>query len=349
MVTLKDIAVKAGVSKATVSNVLNGNLSKVSKTKAKLIQDIISSNGYVPNQTARSLSCKSSRVISLIVYDDHDRNVLLDPYIAAFAGELLRQLQARGYFGMIRATNEYADILRSLTAWNAEGVIFFGTLDKDIREMQDETGIPFVFTDSYSSVRRINNVGIDDYRGGMIAAEHFISNGHKDLAYMAPGLFVSDLDNQRMEGFIHTLSRHNITLPRERCLMADYRQPDVMADRLLALSPVTGVFVTADIAALELMHALRRRGVKVPDDISIIGFDDISASKLVTPALTTIRQDITQKARIAVEILLRHLDEPTRPHESTILGVSLADRDSVRNLTKQTESSACRGSTITKP
>ncbi|MDR0396796.1 MAG: LacI family transcriptional regulator [Oscillospiraceae bacterium] len=330
MVTLKDIAVKAGVSKTTVSNVLNGNLAKVSPCKAKLIQELIAEYGYVPNQTARSLSNKSSRIISLIVYADRDKNVLSDPYIALFAGELLRQLQKRGYFGMIRATNEYADILQNLNAWNAQGVIFFGTLDKDIREMQDRTGIPFVFTDSYSSVRRINNVGIDDYRGGMIAAEHLAQRGHRRLALFAPGLESgSDLDKQRIAGFRHALGRYGASLPEDHVMLADPCRADEMARSLASLPGVTGAFVTADIAAIELMRALKRLGISVPKDISIVGFDDIPLARLVTPGLTTIRQDITQKARVAAEILERRLDDPSRPNESAILDVTLVQRESV--------------------
>ena len=147
---------------------------------------------------------------------------------------------------------------------------------------------------------------------------------------MAPGLFVSDLDNQRMEGFENTLARNGIPLPRERCLLADYRQPEAMASALMALPDVTGVFVTADMAAIELMHALKKMGANIPHDMSIIGFDDIPHSRLVTPALTTIRQDITHKAQIAVEILSRHLSDPSCPNESTILGVTLVCRESVR-------------------
>ncbi|MDR1599322.1 MAG: LacI family transcriptional regulator [Oscillospiraceae bacterium] len=330
MVTLKDIAVKAGVSKATVSNVLNGNLTKVSPCKAKEIQDLIAEYGYVPNQTARSLSNKSSRIISLIVYADCDRNVLADPYISLFAGELLRQLQKRGYFGMIRATNDYADILQNLNAWNVQGVIFFGTLDKDIREIQDRAGIPFVFTDSYSSVRRINNVGIDDYRGGMIAAEHLAERGHRRLALFAPGVETgSDLDKQRIAGFAFALSKYGVALPDSHVMLAEPRRADVMARSLLDLPGVTGVFVTADIAAIELMQALKRLGVGVPGDMSVVGFDDIPMARLVTPGLTTIRQDITQKARIAVEILERRLDAPSCPNESAILDVALVSRESV--------------------
>ncbi|GHU76714.1 LacI family transcriptional regulator [Clostridia bacterium] len=332
MLTLKDIAERAGVSKATVSNVLNGNLTKVSRQTAVTIKALVAEYGYVPNHTARSLSNKSSRIISLIVYADRDQNVLNDPYIAMFAGELLRQLQRRDYFGMIRTTNEYADILQNLSAWNAEGVIFSGTLDKNIREMQDKTGIPFVFTDSYSSVRRINNVGIDDYKGGMLAAEHLIARGHRRIAFCAPGLFTSDVDNQRMAGFVYALERHGITLPENHFLLADPLKSGAFARDLLDLDGITGVFVTADIVAIELMHALRSLGVNVPKDISVIGFDDIPQARLATPGLTTIRQDVTQKAQLAVEILLKHLQDPTAPNESTSLDVTLVSRDSVADV-----------------
>jgi len=349
-VTLKDIAEKAGVSKATVSNVINGNRQKVSEQKAHAIQRLIDTLGYVPNHSARSLSNRSSKIISLIVHTDRDRNVLEDPYTAAFAGALLQLLQQRDYFGMIRCTSGYNDILKNLRSWNVDGVIFFGTFDKDIRDMQERADIPFVFTDSYSSVRRINNVGIDDFKGGMLAAEHLAGHGHRQIAFFAPNPVSSEVDAQRKEGFAYALSKHGVALPERNCFMASASQGDAMAESLLSLpEKVTGVFVTADICAIALIEALERRGVKVPKDVSVIGFDDIPASRLITPKLTTVQQDIPLKARYAVDILMRHLKEPAAPTENVILDVTLIPRGSVASINHNPDAAGETGPFDTNP
>lgn len=330
MVTLKIIAEKAGVSKATVSNVINGNLHKVSDTKAAAIRTLIDEHGYVPNRSARSLSNKSSRIILLIVPHSYRGNALSDPYNAQFTGELLRLLQENDYICVIRTSSDVMDIVKNLNEWNAEGVMFFGTFDKDIRGIQERADIPFVFTDSYSSVRRINNVGIDDFRGGMLAAEHLLAYGHRKTVFFAPGLHSSEVDNQRMQGFVYALSKAGVTLPDANYLLADSYDGGTMADSLLALPErPTAAFVTADIAAITLMDALKRRGLRLPEDMSIIGFDDSPLARYVTPRLTTIRQDVEQKARCAVDIMMRHLKTPSLPMESMILDVSLVPRDSV--------------------
>jgi LacI family transcriptional regulator len=197
--------------------------------------------------------------------------------------------------------------------------------------MQERTDVPFVFTDSYSSVRRINNVGIDDFAGGRLAAECLADAGHRRLAFLAPGLYESELDNQRMEGFQYALGKRGISLPPENYLLAT--DGETLADAFLALPQrPTGVFVTADVKAITLMGALQRRGVRVPEDVSVVGFDDIPIARHITPALTTIHQDIARKAEIAVEILMRHLKEPGAPMENVSLDIALVTRDSVRTL-----------------
>ena len=176
MVTLKDIAREAGVSVMTVSRVVNGQLSKVSEENIKKIQEIIKKRGYVPNSTARSLSAKASNIISVIVQGSG--NELINPYNATMVGEIVPYVQEKGYYLMLHFIDNYDDITQRLRAWNARGAIFIGTFDHDVKKIQQDNRIPLVFTDSYSSVRQIINIGIDDYKGGVLAAKHFINKGH---------------------------------------------------------------------------------------------------------------------------------------------------------------------------
>ena len=182
MITLKDIAKEAEVSIMTVSRVVNKRYTQVSKENIEKINAIIDRVGYVPNSSARSLSSKSSKIISIIIQGDN--NVLETPYNATMLGYIINRVQEHGFNAMVHFINEYSDVTKHLQTWNAEGAIFLGTFDKNIRQIQENNNIPLVFTDSYSSVRQLINIGIDDYKGGVLAARHFIENGHKKFAFV---------------------------------------------------------------------------------------------------------------------------------------------------------------------
>ncbi|MDL2206575.1 LacI family transcriptional regulator [Eubacteriales bacterium OttesenSCG-928-N13] len=330
--TLKDIASRAGVSITTVSNVVNGNYNRVSPSNVKRIQALIEECHYVPNQSARSLTNKSTNMIGIIIQSEYMTNSLTDSYVGEFVGSVVLHLQRLGYDSLIRMTNDYVDINRSLRKWNLAGAIFTGTYDRYIRDLAEDTRIPFIFTDSYSSSRRINNVGVDDFRGGVLAAEHLLKMGHRRIAFIAPGLHKSEVDEQRKNGFLSALGRFGL---KEN---GDYLMPTSdsgmeMAEMLMDMSPpVTAAFVTADRAAIRLIDALKELGKRVPDDYSIVGFDNIELGQYATPPLTTVAQAIQRKAKVAVDILVRHIENPYAPPENILIDVSLLERGSVRRL-----------------
>ena len=331
MVTLKDIAKEAGVSVMTVSRVVNGQHSKVSSKHIEKIQKIIKERGYIPSSAARSLSSKSSHIISVIIRGTG--NQLKDSYFASMVGEIVSDVQERGYYLMLHFINRYDDITQRLRAWNAEGCIFLGTFDNDIQQIQQDNLIPLVFTDSYSNIRQITNVGIDDYKGGVLAAQHFISQGHKSFAFVGYSS-ASSVVQHRLNGFRDTLEASGYRLDNSHIFEAEDKMPiEKIAKSIRSFrEPVTAIFATADLLAISLMDCFKNMGCKIPDDYSFIGFDDLSISRLVTPPLTTITQDIGKKARIAVDILFRHINDNSLPAENAVLDVSLVSRQSVKNL-----------------
>ncbi|KAB4815420.1 LacI family transcriptional regulator, partial [Bacteroides thetaiotaomicron] len=186
MVTLKDIAREAGVSVMTVSNVVNGNLSKVSKENAQRIREIIERRGYVPNASARSLAKNRANIIAIILRGAENENTLENPHNAALVGTIIQKIQKRGYYTMVNMMKCREDITQSLRTWNVDGAVFLGMFDDEIEEMCAASDIPMVFIDSYSSVRQLSNVGIDDYKGGRLAARHLIACGHRSIAFVSP-------------------------------------------------------------------------------------------------------------------------------------------------------------------
>lgn len=329
MVTLKDIAKEAGVSVMTVSRVVNRNYSKVSEDNITKIQEIINKYGYVPNSSARSLSSKSSKIISIIIQGSH--NALESPYNATMLGDIIQQLQVRDYNPMVHFIDKYSEVTKHLQSWNAEGAIFLGTFDSDLQQIQADNQIPLVFTDSYSSIRQVNNIGIDDYKGGVLAAQHFIDRGHHEFAFVSPYISISQLIQQRFKGFRDTLEKAKLQLDANQ-IIETLNMEDAVNQICSNRKKITAVFVPADNNAVEIIDILKSRGYQIPDDYSIIGFDNLPIGKYITPRLTTITQDINQKAQYALDVLFQHLKDPNLPTQNMVLNVELIERESVKTL-----------------
>lgn len=334
MVTLKDIADRAGVSIMTVSRVVNGKTRAVSEETAERIRKIAGEMGYVPNSSARALASHSSRLIAALlqVYDE-DRNPLEDSYTSCFLGELALQIKKEGYDLMLHYVKDYSEITYSLKSWNVAGAVFIGMFDASIRKLQEDNDIPLIFTDSYSSIRSITNIGIDDYHGGEMAAQYLLDNGHRNIAFYGPEAVDNGLVAQRLRGFVTVLRDAGVLLPPENFITLGVKD---LGGTLSALcsgpDPVTGIFTTADNCAYQIYSAAYQRGIRIPDDLSVVGFDDLNMSSMVSPPLTTVRQDIKKKAAVACELLMEHIKEKDRPAENIILDVELAERGSVKNL-----------------
>lgn len=330
MVTLKDIAARAGVSMMTVSRVINGKPGKVSAKTADRIKAIADEMGYIPNSSARSLAARSSRIVAVLFRDAPGYNPLEDPYSSTFLGLLTKEIEKHGYYIMIHFVRDFSDITFKLRSWNAEGAVFLGLFDEEVRQIQDNNQIPLVFTDSYSQVRQIINVGIDDYKGGQLAAEHFLQKGHTNLGFIGYFTKLGGVISNRCQGFYDTLKINGGLLSRDHVFDLEKITLEKIIDSILSDSnPPSGIFVSSDAFALELYGYAVQKGMKVPDDLSIIGFDDFPVSRMIPPALTTIRQDMKRKAAETCRILFEHIDDPQKPCENVILDVQLIKRNSV--------------------
>lgn len=186
MVTLKDIAERAGVSMMTVSRVMNSKEGKVSEKTASRIRSLADEMGYIPNSSARSLAAKSSQIIAVILRDSNTFHPLSDPYNASFLGFITREIQKRGFYVMIHFVQDFSDITFRLRSWNAEGAIFLGVFDEEIQKIQNRNKIPLVFIDSYSNVRQLINIGIDDYKADNLQLNIFLKMviKHLDLSVL---------------------------------------------------------------------------------------------------------------------------------------------------------------------
>ena len=337
MVTLKDIARKAGVSTMTVSNVVNNNLTKVSKENAARIQALIKEMGYVPNSSARSLAKNSSKIIALIVRGSNEENALENPHNAILVGTIIQKIQQHGYFTMLNIMDSEREISRNLQTWNAEGAIFLGMFDHEIEAMCSASQIPMIFVDSYSTLRQLSNVGINDYKGGQLAAQYFLQHGHRKLAFVSPRIRNHGVVQHRFSGFCDELKAHGVALSKENCFTietaTDQAAITALGEEIASYrKDITGIFVTSDQIAAFFMQGLRNGGARIPEDYSIIGFDNLTICQQMSPTLTTVSQDLHQKGRLAVDILFRQIWDPTSPSESLVLDVDFVERNSVVSI-----------------
>lgn len=323
--TLKDIAKEAGVSTMMVSRVINQKYNQVSKKNIEKITEIIEKYNYVPNSSARSLSSNSSRIIS-VFFHNHE-NPLNQPYNSVMLGYIMQYVQEHGYKVMVHAISDYSQVNTCIQSWKSEGAIFLGSDENDIERMGDSYSIPLVFTDNQSMNHRLINIGVNDYKGGELAASHLIEENHKQFAFWDPFAYQSQVIKNRLQGFKETLCHHGYSLDPTKILI-DSTAASVV-DRLTFMTPrPTAIFVPTDLQAIKLMHELLKRGYQIPHDFSIVGFDNLPISELVYPPLTTIAQDFNKKALYAVNALFHHIKEPELPAENMILDVTLIKRQS---------------------
>lgn len=336
-VTLKDIADEAGVSLMTVSNVINGNRSKVSRQTIDRVQAIVDARGYVPSASARSLAANSSRLIGLLVPAAGDESLLVSPHYMALSGLLERQLRKRDYHLLLRGVARNDEVLEAVQSWNLDGAVLFGFNDEDVERFTVKGRAPMLALDSYAANPLTTGVRSDDLSGGRLAAEHLLERGHRDIVFAGPPFAKSGVVQQRLEGFRRVHRDAGVPWDNRRIerVGADYPSGVALGQRLRRDHPTaTAVFATADILAIGLMEGLRIAGLSVPSDISVIGFDNVDLSGYVTPKLTTVAQDIVAKTEEIARMLLAEIEQRELPTSPVVLGVELVQRDSVASAAR---------------
>jgi LacI family transcriptional regulator len=332
-ITLKDIAEEAGVSLMTVSNVVNGNRAKVSAATIARVQEIILRRGYVPSAPARSLTARSSRLIGLLVPSADDHSLLLSPHNIAVFGVLERKLRDRGYHLLFRGISNPAEVDLALKSWNLDGAVLLGFLDEDVDRFVPPAGTPILALDSYSANPKTTGVRSDDVEGGRLAAAHLLEHGHRRIVFAGPAFSDIGVVRRRFEGFRQAHREAGVEWhPGDRATVVEtgYERGIELGRTLREQHPeVTAVFATADIVAVGLIEGLSRTGVLVPEQISVVGFDNIDIGFYVTPKLTTVAQDVVAKASAAIRILLAEIEDDAVPGEPVVVGVELVPRDSV--------------------
>lgn len=327
-VRIADIAEELGLSTATVSNVLHGKTKKISDETVKRVQALLEERQYVPSMAGILLAQNSSRIIGVVInnHEKYENHVLEDIYIASSLNNLSTEIENSGQFMMIKKTTDPEEIIRFASMWNMDGLVIIGFCDEDYVYLRDHMRIPFVVYDGYcEGAQRIYNITIDNYDGGFQVGNYLQENGHRRVVCISDNEVC--VDKERYEGFVAGfggIGADFMLVPMQKEKRLSYYRKN-----LKKLQSYSAIFAVSDYYAIEVMHFLKAQGIMVPEEISVVGFDDTPMCSQVSPTLTSVRQDVSLRAKIAIE-KLRELKEKKETETTIRLPVALIERESCR-------------------
>lgn len=334
--TIKDVAREAGVSVTTASYVLNKNpKARISAETAERVRKVAKRMHYVPRSSARTMIKRESKLIGVIIPQTGSRSRLMfaNPFYGEFLSAAEYAIREQGYHVLLSGTGPNQDYSQVAQMRELDGIIILGTYPCDFLDEIKETGIPAVLVDAYVDDHYFHTVGNNDRYGGYIATKHLIEKGHKKIAFVSEKLREKGVHEQRFQGYCDALKEAGLPLLEEHLYTCDVSYEScyrLAADYANKNSGETAAFVTADIMAMGFINGLTAQGWSIPDDLSVIGFDDVPLATMCLPSITTVRQDITAKGMIAAETVIEAVKGI--PKKDTILPLHVVERDSVKPI-----------------
>jgi LacI family transcriptional regulator len=333
--TILDVASHAGVSKSTVSNVVRG-FPGVAESTRRRVRTAIDELGYRPNVLARQLVQQRTNILGVVVGD------LANPFFAEMAKLVERHAATRGYTAMFCNTegdskSEIAGV-ETLLEYRVAGIVFL-TFSGDSRTMREtlQHQVPVAFVGCHEDWGDV--VSVDDARGGKLGTQHLIDAGHRRIAFISIPELEDTSDVSRSQGYGQALAEAGLG-PGVRISWSppsDHAKVDGVDGKLVEVfsgpERITAVFASNDVAAIALQEFADRVDLKVPGDISIVGFDDVPMAGLARIALTTIAQPRDELARLGIATIVDRIERKLKgPPRTTLVGVNLVTRMSTAPL-----------------
>lgn len=299
--------------------------------------DAVKELDYVPDLNARGLSMRDSKLIGIVVpqTEPGDRLMLQNPFYSEVLGSIEYYARQQGYHILISATDANESYLTLAKQRNLDGIIVIGMYPSEFYQQMKKTKIPIVLIDSYCNDYYYHNIRIDDAYGSYLATRYVLQCGHREIAFFVGQLHENGVMKKRLAGYQKALNEFSVQYRTEYVFegQIDYKSGIQMAETMLRQKlPATAIVAAADILAIGAMKGIYELGYRVPNDVSVVGFDDLELSRYLTPGLTTIKQQISLKGERAVELLLKHIAQPNLTKQEEILPLQLIERGSVRKL-----------------
>lgn len=329
--TIIDVARESGVSYSTVSRALNGYEFVKPSTRDKVMR-AAQKLGYVPNQQARSLAGGRSNLIGILVPG------LDNGYITEIIRGIDEELAKSDYNLILYTTHRHhgreSTYVASIMNGAADGLLLIVPLiSHDYVDALYQQNFPFVLIDQSDTSGKSSIVNATNWQGAYDATQYLIKLGHRRIGFIT-GLMELNSAIDRLKGYEAALVEHRIPVEAELIVTGDFweRGGYVATQQLLDLkTPPTAIVASNDLLAFGAMDAVRQRGLHIPKDISLVGFDDIPQASLVYPPLTTVRQPLDKMGRLAVKMLLEHVGNPDFEPYTATLATELIIRDSCQS------------------
>jgi LacI family transcriptional regulator len=333
--TILDVALQAGVSKSTVSNVVRG-FPGVSESTRRRVRAAIDQLGYRPNVLARQLVQQRTNILGVVVGD------LANSFFAEMAKLVERHAAARGYTAMFCNTegdsrSEVAGV-ETLLEYRVAGIVFL-TFSGDSRTMREtlQHQVPVVFVGCNEEWGDV--VSVDDVRGAKLGTRHLVDGGHRRMAFVSIPELEDRSDVSRRQGYGEALDEAGLgpvvriswSPPSDHALVDGIDRD--LVDVFKGPARITAVFASNDVAAIALQEFADRVDLRVPGDLSIVGFDDVPMAGLARIALTTVAQPRDELARLGIATIADRIERKLKgPARTTLVGVSLVTRRSTAPL-----------------
>ncbi|TFE27210.1 LacI family DNA-binding transcriptional regulator [Cohnella luojiensis] len=328
-VKIKDVAKHAGVSVTTVSRVLNGERYVKDDLKAK-VNDAIQELGYAPSQIARSLVRNKTNLIGVIVPD------LTSSFYSTILSSIEDMASANDYNLLVCNISENIDkelkYLNVFQEMRVEGIIIMHEkINEEIRHLIHKINIPVIFSSVKPLDQSFASVIVDDYQASYDATKYLIELGHETIGFIGGDLQDITSGQNRYSGYRNAMADNGKTLVDEHIRFGDYkvRSGYLHMKELLSIErPPTAVFAVSDDMALGAMNCIRDHQLRVPEDISVMGFDGSLLTELVRPTLTSMEQPIQEMGRATMDVLLKQISGKKIPTGDVVLEHRLVIRES---------------------
>ncbi len=338
-ITIKDIAKIAGVGVSTVSRAINDDPTINEKTRERVLA-ICEEYHYVPNNSARNLKMTESNTVALLVMG------IENIFFTSMFGEFQRELEAKGYDFFLHAVSEWSDAvdvaMELTTEKRLKGIIFLGGQMDHSKEKLKKMNIPYVLCTVAREGEKFHadlpTVSIDDKVASKTIVEYLIKNGHKKIAIITGNKNDLAVGERRLSGYRHALEDNGLAVDetlifRQKEEIDGYTPENgyaVTKEILESKKEFSALYCTSDLVAMGAYKAINEAGLRIPEDISVVGFDGISLGNFLNPPLTTMVQPKRELIRASVEKLLQAMngEEVTQDiYEATLL-----ERSSVKPI-----------------
>lgn len=325
--SIKDVARTADVSIATVSQILNNKGERFSQATRDRVFEARDAVGYVPNANARSLKKRDYTLIGVIV------PTLKLPYFGAFVQSLRDDLPENVSLSIMSGEREAADeAVDRLVEAGASGIIIVSQLaePETVAQTLKQRHIAMVVTENHANLKDADAVFSKDRMGGRLAAEHLIAQGHERVVLLGNQVFTDNL-TYRAESFKKTMLEAGVKVS-EITTHNLSKQSGQAAAMAVSISKATAAFALNDDLAIGLISGLAKLNWRVPDDVSVVGFDDTEYAAFYQPGLTTVHQNVSLLAQTSLNFLMQRIENFQMARQGIAIGVDLIERASTRFL-----------------